>query len=349
MVKRVENEDTGEKFALVVTEDSVYKSDITNPGSQTINTFLAIRNKKTNKMRLVQVEEASFKHTIYDSKHSIFQNNIIDAKKVLNKDFGGKRALASYERIKKTQQNMEVLEEMLDIQINTIDDVIFEKDIFDQSQQDREKFRSSIFPDIDISAGSSVRDVFKARKLLGDDMMDHLSDVAIEILQTDPDKLPFKNTYLNNIVRSLQIKKQPDSKENIERISMFVYIDALVRLTHCRKKTLDNFELSQMSQRVEQDVRKKFSIQGNHSNSTFTRQKSIIYYLILILISTESLEIELDNVLEGVDITKTELLKYATVIGAKIKNKTTLYIQHANLDKESKLSAPMPSAKRRRK
>lgn len=300
-------------------------------------------------MRLVQVQEASFKNTIYDIKHSIFQNNILDAKKVLHKDFGGKRALASYERIKKTAQNMEVLEETLDKQLSTIDDSIFEKDIFDQSQHNREKFQSSIFPDIDISAGSSVRDVFTAKKLLGDDMMDHLAEVAIEILQTDPDKLPFMNNYLNNVVRSLQIKKQPDAKENIERISMFIYIDALVRLIHCRKKTLDHFELSKMSTRVEQDIRKKFSIQGNSSNSTFTRQKSIIYYLILILISTETLEIELDNVLEGVDMTKTELLKYATVIGAKIKNKTTLYIQRANLDKQSKLSAPMPSAKRRRK
>lgn len=348
-VKRVENQETGEKFALISTEDSVYKSDITNPGSQSVNTFHVTRNKRTNEMRLVQVQEASFKNIIYDSKHSIFQNNILDAKKVLHKDFGGKKALASYERIKKTAQNMEVLEETLDKQLSTIDDSVFEKDIFDQSQQDREKFQSSIFPDIDISAGSSVRDVFTAKKLLGDDMMDHLAEVAIEILQTDPDKLPFMNNYLNNVVRSLQIKKQPDAKENIERISMFIYIDALVRLIHCRKKTLDRFELSKMSTRVEQDIRKKFSIQGNSSNSTFTRQKSIIYYLILILISTETLEIELDNVLEGVDMTKTELLKYATVIGAKIKNKTTLYIQRANLDKQSKLSAPMPSAKRRRK
>lgn len=89
--------------------------------------------------------------------------------------------------------------------------------------------------------------------------------------------------------------------------------------------------------------------QENMTNSKFTKQKSIIYYMILLLISTPSLEIELVDALEGVEVTKTELLKYATVIGAKVKNKTTLYIQRANLDKQSKLSAPMPSAKRRRK
>lgn len=313
-----------------------------------MNTFLAIRNKRTNEMKLIQVQEASFKHTVYDSKHSVFQNNIVDAKKTLHKEFGGKKALANYERTKKTAPNLEILEEALEKQLDTIDDKVFEKDIFDQSQEDRAKFRGSIFPDIDLSSGNAVRDVFTAKKLLGQDMMDHLSEMAIQVLQTDPKQLPFSNKYINGVVKELQIKKQPDAKENIERISMFIYIDALIRILNCRKRTLDNVELSRMSEQVERDARKKFT-QENFANSKFTKQKSVIYYLILLLISTPSLEIELENALEGVDITKTELLKYATVIGAKVKNKTTLYIQHANLDTHSKLSAPMPSAKRRRK
>lgn len=347
-VKRVEDKEAGTKYALIANEESVYKSDITNPGSAYVNTFLAIRNKKTNDLKLVQVQEASFKHTVYDSNHSIFENNIVDARKVLHKEFGGKKALANYERIKKTAPNIAVLEETLEKQLNSIDDKVFENDIFDQSQEDRAKFRGSIFPDIDLSSGNAVRDVFTARKLLGDEMMNHLPDVAIQVLQTDPKKLPFINNYLNGIVKELQIKKQPDTKENVERISILIYIDALVRLLNCRKRSLDNVELSSMSAEVERDVRIRFT-QENMTNSKFTKQKSIIYYLILVLISTPNLEIELENALEGVDITKTELLKYATVIGAKVRNKTTLYIQHAKLDTQSKLSAPMPPAKRRRK
>lgn len=347
-MKRVEDKETGTKYALIANDESVYKSDLTNAGSAYVNTFLAIRNKRTNKLKLVQVQEASFKHTVYDTKHSIFQNNILDAKKVLHKDFGGKKALVIYERNKKTAPNIEILEETLERQLNTIDDKVFEKDIFDQSQEERAKFRGSIFPDIDLSTGNEVRDVFTPSKLLGADMLDHLNDVAIQVLQTDPKHLPFTNNYLNGVVKELQIMKQPDAKENVERISIFIYIDALIRILNCRKRTLDNVELSKMSAQVERDVRQKFT-QENLKNSKFTKQKSIIYYLILILISTPTLEIELDNVLDGVDVTKTELLKYATVIGAKVKNKTTLYIQRANLDKQSKLSAPTPAAKRRRK
>lgn len=348
-VKRVENESCESKFALVATSDSVYKADITNPGSASVNTFLAIRNKRTNEMKLVQVQEASFKHTLYDSKNSIFQNNVVDAKKVLLKEFGGKKAQASYERSKKSVPNIQVLEDALDQQLNAIDDNMFEKDIFDQSQQERECFQNTIFPEIDTSSGSGVRDVFTAKKLLGENILDHLCDVAIQVLQTDPEEIDFANKYLSSTVKSIQIKKQPDTAENVERVAMLIYIDALIRVINCRRKSLENCELSRMSDRLQREVRKKFSVQGNFSNSKFTRQKSIIFYLILLLISSENLEVELDHCLDGVTVNKTELLKYAIIIGAKVKNKTTLYIQQAKLNTDSKLSAPMPSGKRRRK
>lgn len=343
IVKRVEHNETGEKFALIATHDSIYKSDITNPGSAYVNTFLAIRNKKTNEMKLIQVQEASFKHTLYDSKRSVFENNVVDARKALHKDFGGKRALASYERVKKTKPNIEVLEETLERQLEFIDDKAFESDIFDKSQAEREKMCNAIFPDVDTSSGSSVRDVFTVRKLLGADMEEHLAEVAIEVLKMDPKELSFANKYLTKSVRALQISKKPDSVQNIEKISIFIYMDALMKLLNTRKTNLDYADLSSMSDQVTRDVRSKFTLKGNAVNSKFTRQKSIIYYMILALISTETLEVLLDDILDGVDVNKTELLKYSTVIGAKIKNKTTLYIQKPKLSADQKFTVDMPS------
>lgn len=301
--------------------------------------------------QLIQVSEASFKHTLYDSKRSIFENNVVDTKKVLMKDFGGKKAMASYERIKKTAPNIEVLEDTLEKHLNAMDNEMFyEKDVDDRSMDERATFSQSIFPDVDLKGGSNVRELFNARKLLGEQMMDHLAEVSVQVLQTKPKKLPLASNYLTSAIQSLQLKKSPDAPENIERASILIYVDALIRLINSTKRSLEKVELSKISSQVERDIRKNFTLQGNMQSSKFTRQKSIIYYLILVLISTESLQIELDNVLDGVkNLSKTELLKYATVIGAKVKDKTTLYINRANLDKDSKLSAPMPSAKRRRK
>ena len=300
-------------------------------------------------MKLVQVHEASFKHVLYDNKKSIFENNVVDAKKILNKEFGGKRALASYERQKRSVPNIDMLEETLEKQLNTIDDKIFEKDIFDQSQDDREQLRKSIFPDIKASAGSSVRDIFNAQALLGKDLMEHLSEAAIQVLQMETKDISFANKHLTSSVRAIQITKRPDSEENIERISLFIYIDGLVRLINCRKRTLEQAELSLFSERVARDIRQKFSIQGNLANSKFTKQKSLIYYLILVLIASEKLEVDIENILESVDVTKTEMLKYAGVIGAKVKNKKTLFIQQPKLDIDQKLFVDLPPQKKRRK
>lgn len=220
-MKRVNDEDN--KYVLIATDDSIYKSDITDIGD---NSFLAIRQKGSKEIRLIQVRETSFKHSLYDSKHSIYENNVVDAKKVLHKEFGGKKALASYERRKRTAPNVEILEETLE-NITIDSEKFFERDVFAKSQEEREKFQNSIFPDIDTSSGNSVRDVFTGRKLLGEEMMDHLADMSIQILNTSPKDLPFCNNFLNSTVRALQFKKNPDSKENIERISALIYAGTL--------------------------------------------------------------------------------------------------------------------------
>ena len=351
IVKRVEDSESGNKYILVASETSVYKADVTEPNNPHVNTFLAIRNKTTNELQLIEVQQASFKHTLYDNQTSAYEGNSkIDANKSLHKDFGGKKALASYERAKRTAPNIEILEETLEKQLNTIDSEKFENDAFDMIQEERKKLTEGIFPDIDVStSGKSVREIFSVKKLLGSEMVDHLADKAVEILQADLKTVSFVNSYLKEAVKSIQNQKQPDSPQNIERVSIFIYLDSLIRLIGQRKKTLDASQLSKISIHVGREVAKKFSMQGNLSNSKFTRQKSIIYYLILILISTDSLSIDLDNVLEGVDLSKTELLKYAAVIGAKLKG-NKFYIQSANLDSQSKLSAStsMKGGKRRR-
>jgi hypothetical protein len=245
---------------------------------------------------------------------------------------------------------VDVLEETLDRHLDSMDtDKLFDKDIDEQTTEERDRLKSSLFPDLDISKGTAVREVFKSRKLLGEDMMSHLFDVSIQVLQSKPEQLPFVNTYLKSVVKSVQTMKQPDSEANLEKVSLIIYIDALINLINCRKRTLDNVELSKFSATLERNIREKFSLQGSMTNSKFTRQKGIIYYIILQLISTDSLMIPLENVLEGVNLSKAELLKYAVVIGAKVRGKTMLYIENAKLDKSSQLSAGVPSNKRRRK
>lgn len=342
---RTEDMESSNKYALISTPQCVYKADITNSGKGLVNNYLAVRNRRTNQMTLIPVHEANFKHSAFDNKQSLFENNIVDAKKVMTKEFGGKKALANFERIKKSQPNIEVLEDALKKQLNNIED----DKIFDEDLMTSDKNQFSIFPEIDLSGGKSVKEIFKVDKLIGDQILEMLSETSLEVLSMDQRKLKLANNYLTSSVKAIQTTRQPDSSENIKKVSLFLYIDALVRLINNRQKNWDQLICSPFSKQLALEIRSKFNHQGNSANSKATKQKCTILYIILMLMSTDVQEIDIDSVLDEVDLTRSDLIKYAQVLGARVRGGTTLYIQKVNLDKNSQINVPMPSGKRKRK
>lgn len=296
-------------------------------------------------MTLVPVQEATFKHSAFDLKSSAFENNIVDTKKAIAKEFGGKKAAAGFERSKKTRHNIEVLESALKKEIENMDD---EKVKIDNLEIDPNQF--TIFPKLDCSGGKSVREVFKVTKLIGKEAMEILSGTSLEVLSMDQRKLRLANNYLTTSVKSIQTTRQPDSPENIEKVSLLIYIDALVRIINNRKRNWEKTEISPFSADLGLAIRKSFKTNGEIANSTAAKQKASILYMILMLMSTERLEIDIDSLLDEVEITKTELLKYAKIVGAKTKEGGNfLYINKINLDKNSQLNAPMALGNRKRK
>lgn len=346
IAKRVQNTEDGSKFSLIATPNSLYKADISDAGvNDLVNTFIAVRNLRTNSIQLMPVRSANFKHSAFDDTSSIYERNIVDVKKVMAKEFGGKKALAGYEKSKKSQPNVEVLGEALDKQLNKLDDEKF----FDQEiAESSGAFK--IFPDIDTSSGKSVREIFKVSKLIGAETIEILAETAVELLSSDQKSIKLANDYLTQSVKSIQMSSQPDKQENLEKVALLLYIDALVRLQNNRKRKWEQVELSPFSPGLSRIVQKKFTTEGNIANSKATKQKSLIFYIILMLMSTDGLEIEISNLLEGIaDLTKTEVLKYAQVLGAKVKDGSILYIHKVNLDKNSQFAVPIKSGKRKRK
>lgn len=308
---------------------------------------MAIRNRKTNSVRLVPVKFANFKHSAFDDTHSIYENNIVDAKRIMAKEFGGKKAFAGYEKSKKSQPNVEVLEESLDKQLSKLDDDrFFEQDLLDSSAS----LNNLIFPHIDVSDGKSVRDIFNVRKLIGNETIELLSEAAVEVISMDQKKIKLANNYLTMGVKAIQTRTQPDSTENLEKVALLLYIDSLVRLLQNRKRKWDQVEISPFSPTLNHEIRKKFTTPGNLANSKSTKQKCLIFYIILMLMSTETLEIDISHLLEGIgDLTKSDVVKYAQIIGAKVKDGSVLYIQKVNIGKNSQFMVPKKSGLRKRK
>lgn len=95
--QRAEDEN-GKKFAIVGTESNVYKSELKDPEKDFMNTFIAVHNKKTKEIKLFQVTQGSFSHVLYDNNRSMFEQNIVDANKLLHKEFSGKKGAAAFDR-----------------------------------------------------------------------------------------------------------------------------------------------------------------------------------------------------------------------------------------------------------
>lgn len=347
----MERASDGRKFALIAANENVYKSDITDIDNEYQDTYIVVHNKKAKEIKLMQIEQASFKHVLYDNETSNFEKNVLDTQKILAKEFAGKKGATSYERNQRTKVNSSILEDTVDKVVDAIDtEKLFENDILEQSQGERDNFRDYIFPKIiGNTDGKSVREIFTIESLLGDDIIAHLSEMAIDILNIEPSKMPFTNKYLKNIAILIQNSKQPDSEDNLKKMSMLIYAESLISLINNRQKFVNQSEMLKFSQQLNDNIIKKFFLSDSKQASSFTRQKSIVFFVILTLLSSHSLEVNLNEMLENVDLSKKELLKYASVIGCKTKGDILFIQKVSNLDKYSNFQVPLMRSKKDRK
>jgi hypothetical protein len=344
--KRFQNEEGG-NFALVAVDNNVYKSGVLDNDQSSINSYIAIHNKRTKEIKLFQATQATFKHVIYDNERSMFEQNIVDAKKVLHKDFSGKKGAIAYDRKARAVDNSNLLETSIQNTVDTINtDSFLIKDKFDEDHEKRDELRASIFPQIKGNA-NSIRDIFDFNNLVGEEMVQHLSGVTIDVLNMDAKTFPFVNGYIKTMMKFIQQSKAPDSDANIKKASILIYADALTHLMVSRQKKLTPIRISPLSAELGQDIINKFT-QNGQSMSTFSTQKSIIYYVILMLMSTDKMEMFFEDLLDNMTISKKDLLKYAQIIGCKVKG-NRLSISKANIDSNSKFIVPLQhSGKKKR-
>ena len=254
---RVEEELSKKCYSVVATQNNIYCCDTKDENLNThLNTFLAIRNKRTNKTRLVQVMQGNFKSQHYDDDNSKFKHNILD-QKILHRNFGGKKALAKFEKREKTTVNVEVLSEAIEKTLDDIGKDFFEDDIFDKDQAKREIFANAIFPTM-VGTSKNPREIYTLDALIGEATITNLESPAYALLETAPSKLPFINSYITNIVKEIQVSKEPDTPFNIRKVITCIYADALIRLINTKHSAINKAELSLISADLEKEIRKKF-------------------------------------------------------------------------------------------
>jgi hypothetical protein len=257
--KRVLDTETNRKYILVSDGKTVYKSPIGEGyGNSLTNSFIAFHNEETNKIRLIQVEEASLKSTHYDIEEERTRPMPTMDKETMLREFGGKNAIRYLDRVSRMKPNIDVVVDVLEKTVDQVDETLFKNDVLAMNGEDQEKLKNSIFPVVNKNA-KSIREMYSLTSLIPNEVLEHLNVIAIEILKTDLDTVPFVNDYLKNCVKSVQLSKEPDSQENLNRVKMCLYADGLIRLINVKNPVLDKLELSKIAERIEIDIKERFA------------------------------------------------------------------------------------------
>lgn len=104
--------------------NTIYRGEV-NEGevSNLVGTYLAIRNKVTNKVRLIEVDNCLVKSSHHYEKPDVAPGLEIDARSLLYKSFGSKSALRAMERKEKTAYNSDFVEKNINDTIGSVPDM----------------------------------------------------------------------------------------------------------------------------------------------------------------------------------------------------------------------------------
>lgn len=282
--------------------------------TELMNTFVAIRNKKTGKMRMIQLEECTMLNSCYDDNKNKFREE--DHSKTALRKYGGKVAMLALERIERADANIDVANESIQNMMEKYDDSQFLDDSeFTKTRVEGELILASMKPPRNPEAKTAA-ELYVLEQLIPKSLLEHLKTVGLGLVEKEPDTLELVNIYLTNKVKAVLQCKEPDSKQGIETLQICIYMDALGRLLAVKSRSLDKEKLSPFSKKLDKEIKQTFSqINSTQLSKTrYTEHKSLTYYLALAFI-LENGTLDVDQIHAGLSISKVDLLKFAAFIG----------------------------------
>lgn len=324
------------RMAVVGCDQQVYRGYVGEGlPTELMKTYVAIRNKRTGKMRLIQLEECTMLNSCYDDNKNKFREE--DHSKTAMRKFGGKTAMQALERIERADSNIDVANESIQNMMEKYDDSQFLDDTeFTKTRVEGELILASMKPPRNPEAKTAA-EMYLLDQLIPQALLLHLKDVGLGFLEKEPDTLELANVYLTNKVKSVLQCKEPDSKQGVETLQMCLFMDALVRLLKLHNGLLQKDVVSPFSKKLNQEVKQMFSQLNAHklTKTRYTEIKALTYYLALAFIM-ENGTLDVDQIHSGLTMSKVELLKFAAFIGGSYNStKNSLVLRLGGSDSTS--------------
>ncbi|GAB0095158.1 hypothetical protein DMENIID0001_105130 [Sergentomyia squamirostris] len=315
-----------------------------------MNTFIAIRNAVTNKMRLVQVEKCSLlsEHVLDVKEYSVVRTTTDEGTRSLATQFGGKKAIRAQDKFNRMKVNVDIVKDHLDSMIETHNESVKDEPNIPDFNESPD---CPIVPPMNLNA-KTIKELYSITEILTPHLIRELESVAVEVVKTPIDQIPIESNFLLDKLRKIQASSNPNSEENLLKVKALIYLDALINLTWKvnLKVNLSQMSFSEICDNVEMDIRKKFCDPKTTKQikTKFTERKAISHILILAILLTDKLEISIEEmVLELKKVSKKEIMEYGAYLGLKVSGKNFLGLKMpSDMDKNRHMR---PTLKRRRK
>ncbi|GLV39617.1 RNA polymerase I subunit E [Carabus blaptoides fortunei] len=274
-------------------------------------TLLTIRNKKTNKIRLVPVNMVSL--NVEMPKINALLDNTLNNSQIsvrdLNKQFGSKKTKRRTEQMERMKLNVSNVEEELKQTVAEIE--VKEEDLVAPTMDESEK---SYRPPMNRNA-SSPSQVYDLKTIIQQEYLDTLVDLANEVLEN-----PIENDKFTPFVATSISTLKKLSTTSLEKYQLLLYIDAILKFFKMPVQTLKRkkLELDPYPEKLVQKILQDFTVFSDNSRSRpmSMRDKATCYIIILALMVMDY-RLELEELSKTLGVGLKKLLDVSRVLGAQ--------------------------------
>ncbi|XP_026474098.1 uncharacterized protein LOC113377873 [Ctenocephalides felis] len=267
---------SGDDYVVTESNNIMYKGIVEH--FQNTVTMMAIKNKKTNKVRLIEMNKCNLVPVLKDSLDMQLQHK---SKKemlsLLNKTFGSKRTKRRTELKEHMAVNVDEIKEQLEktIQTTVVDDNDLKVPTVSDSLQ-------NLFPPIHRDA-TTIDQVYVLDELVELEIINTLSSVADEFLNSEIEKNSFTDFVEEKLIK---LKNSDVSTKNLD-CCLLLYLDSLIKFftENYRSLTKKNYCPCPHSAAVSRHILDTFSMlsASGRTRPNSMRDKAMAYIIVLSL------------------------------------------------------------------
>ncbi|XP_014238209.1 uncharacterized protein LOC106659940 [Trichogramma pretiosum] len=300
------NDEDKQKVVLAMTNGQVaYKGHRPDFKKELTYTMLAIHNKKTGKVRLVQAEHWDVAPVLDQLTNNNDDQNV-DKNAELNKKFGSKKVKRRTEQHEKMKVNVEDIKEQLE---KTVQDIQIDKEDLENNAKD-DLIDGQILPPCNTDA-KHESEIYNIYDIVPKKILKTLYIASVDISESD---IVDKPTFFMKTVE--YVKTDPKSAF---KIAMLLYIEAIANWLNKPVKSAKSkdFNVCEHSADVNSYVLQNYSINNGRLKPLTMRHKGLIHCIILGLIIWDyKLDIEQFNTMFTLRLGTKKLIELARCIRA---------------------------------